>query len=107
MESWIANERRYVGQPHELADAALAKLPIREETEFDRRDWALDQHVDHPDDVVASLERLERVMKRDRTLGRVEGEYLLRQQRVGQPLRLFWREHGTRCDDEHVVGKFA
>ena len=41
-----AVERRDVGQLDVVADAALAEVPVGQEAELERRDRALDRHVD-------------------------------------------------------------
>ena len=43
-----------------VADAALAQVPVGEERELERRDRALDRHVDEVDDQPAAVEALER-----------------------------------------------
>ena len=49
-------ERRDVGQLDPVADAALAEVPVGEEAELERRDRALDRHVDHVHDEPAAVE---------------------------------------------------
>ena len=51
-----AVERRDVGDLDGVADAALAQVPVGQEAELERRDRALDRHVDRVDDEPAAVE---------------------------------------------------
>ena len=55
-----AVERRRVDELGAVADAALAQVPVGEEGELERRDRALDRHVDEVHDEPAAVEALER-----------------------------------------------
>ena len=52
-----------------LADSALAQVPVGEERELERRDRALDRHVDEVHDEPAAVEVLERSLQRRGALG--------------------------------------
>ena len=47
-----------------FAEAALAQPPVGEEGELDRRDRALDRHVDDVDHEAAAVEALQRLAER-------------------------------------------
>ena len=55
-----AVERGRVDELGAVADAALAQVPVGEEGELERRDRALDRHVDQVHDQPAAVEALER-----------------------------------------------
>ena len=67
-------ERRDVDELDPVADAALAEVPVGEEGELERRDRALDRHVDEVDDQAAAVEALERAASAAAPSGVVEGE---------------------------------
>ena len=100
-----AVERRRVDELDAVADAALAEVPVGEERELERRDRALDRHVDEVDDEAAAVEALERRAQRRRAVRRVEGEDALVPARAGQALGLLGLQPRAGGDDEHVVGE--
>ena len=55
-----AVERCRVDELGAVADPALAQVPVGEEGELERRDRALDRHVDEVHDQAAAVEALER-----------------------------------------------
>jgi len=57
-----------------FADTALTQVPVGEEGELERRDRALDRHVDQVHDQPTSVETLQRTPERVSALGAVEGE---------------------------------
>jgi hypothetical protein len=57
-----------------VADAALVEVPVGEEAELERRDRALDRHVDDVDDEPPAVEVLERLLERAAPSSVVEGE---------------------------------
>ena len=59
-------EWRRVGDLHLVAHAALGEVPISQEAELERRDGALDRHVDDVDDEPAAVEGRERGTERAR-----------------------------------------
>ena len=91
-----AVERRHVGELDPVADAALVEVPVGEEAELERRDRALDRHVDDVDDHAAAVERGERRAERGRALEVVEGEDLLHPARAEQALGLLGDERARR-----------
>ena len=57
-------ERCRVDEFSSPADATLAQVPVGEERELERRNRALDRHVDQIDDEASALKALKRVVKR-------------------------------------------
>ena len=64
-----AVERGRVDELDPIADPALAQVPVGEERELERRDRALDRHVDEVHDEPAAVEALQRLTQRDRAVG--------------------------------------
>ena len=102
-----AVERGDVGDLDLVADAALGEVPVGQEAELERRDRALDRHVDHVDDEPATVERRQRGAERGRPFGRVEGEDVLHPSRTGETLGLLGHQPGAGGDDKHVVAERA
>ena len=98
-----AVERCRVDELGAVADPALAEVPVGEEGELERRDRALDRHVDEVHDEATAVEALERSLQRLGALGAVEGEHALVPARVGQALGLLRLQAHAGRDDEHVV----
>ena len=87
------------------ADPALAQVPVGEEGELERRDRALDRHVDQVHDEPAAVEALERTAERLGSLRCKEGERPLVPARAGEALGLLRLQMHTGGDHEHVVRK--
>src|SRR5215207_3850179 len=85
------------------ADPALAQVPVGEEGELERRDRALDRHVDQVHDQPPAIEALERTAKRVGALGAVEGEDALVPAWTREPLGLLRLQPHAGRDDEYVV----
>ena len=100
-----AVERRGVGDLHLVADAALGEVPVGQEAELERRDRALDRHVDHVHHEPAAVEGGQRGGEGGGTFGCVEGEDLLHPARPGEALGLLGDQAGAGGDDQHVVGE--
>ena len=83
--------------------AVLAQIPVGEEAELERRDRALDRHVDEVHDEPAAVEVLERRGQRGRALEAVEREDRLVPARAGHALGLLREQAGAGGDDEDVV----
>ena len=98
-----AVERGGVGDLDLVPDAALGEVPVGQEAELQRRDRALDRHVDHVDDESAAGEALEREVQGRGALGGVEGEDRLAPAGAGQPLGLLGDQAGTGRHDQQVV----
>ena len=100
-----AVERRRVDELGAVADAALAQVPVGEEGELERRDRALDRHVDEVHDEAAAVEALERPSQRLGAFRVVEGEHALVPAGTGQALGLLGLQAHAGGDHEHVVGE--
>jgi hypothetical protein len=81
------------------------EVPVGQERELERRDGALDRHVDEVDDQASAVEALERRRQRRRAFRRVEGEGALVPTGAGEAIRLLGLQVRSRGDDEHVVGE--
>ena len=82
-------------------------MPVGEEHELERRDRALDRHVDDVHDQPAAVEPLERLTECLGAGSRVERERPLVPPGPGQPLGLLGLKARARRDDEHVVRQVA
>ena len=98
-----AVQRRDVGEVHPVPDAAPAEVVVGEEAELQRRDRALDRHVDDVDDQPAAVEPGQRPAQGLGALGGVEGEDVLLPARPGQPLGLLRQQPGAGRHDQDVV----
>ena len=98
-------ERRGKDEVDPVPDSALPEVPLGEERELERRDRALDRHVDEVDHDASAVEALERRRERRGSLRGIEGKGALVPAGAGEPLRLLRLQTRSRGDDEHVVGE--
>ena len=98
-----ASSERDVRQLDRVAHAAPAQVPVGEEAELERRDRALDRHLDRVDDEPAAVEARECVAQRRGALERVEVEDV----RSFETLGLLGHQARAGGDDEHVVAEHA
>ncbi len=96
-------ERGDVDDVDLVADATLGEVPVGQEAELERRDRALDRHVDDVDDEATPVEGGQRRAESGGTLGRVEGERALHPAGAGKALGLLGHHPRARRDDQHVV----
>ncbi len=83
----------------------MGEEPVGEEAELERRDWALDRHVDDVHDQATTSEPVERRLQRRRPGEVVEREHVLLPSRPGQALGLGERQGRAGRHDQHVVGE--
>ncbi len=96
-------QRRDVGELDAVPDAAAAEVMVGQEAEFQRRDRALDRHVDDAHDQPAAGETVQGPAQGLGTLGGVEGEDVPQPARPGQPVGLFGQQLRAGGHDQDVV----
>ena len=86
-----------------VADAAIGEVPVGEEAELERSNWALDGHVDDVDHELAAFEVGQGRLECSRTRQVVEREHLLVPARPSQAFGLVERQLRSGSDHQHVV----
>ncbi len=100
-----AVERGRVDELGAVADPALAQVPVGEEGELERRDGALDRHVDQVHYEAASVEALERTLQRLGALRAIEREHALVPACSCHALGLLGLQAHAARNHEHVIGQ--
>ncbi len=90
-----------------VAEALLAKVPVGEKGELERRDGALDRHLADVDDQASLAHAGDRLAHRQRAVERVERVHAAMAHRARHALDLLRRGAAAHRADQEVVGVVA